>query len=186
MHLPLMLFDDVGPVSNTSSSFVRCFYSLLGGGGERETHFLIGAGIKDQSSPEDLSWPTVLASFEQLAGPVGRGRWGGVLLFVGCDLEYACNVLGVPRWDTHDPCGECRANDSDRPHNNFHPNSPWRGTDKDNDAYIADMKHPLHPLVAHPLFNRLTWRHCMLHMLGHHGVASNVVATRELTTVRWQ
>ena len=40
-HVPLMRFDDAGPVSQKNGTFVRCFYSLLGAGGETECRYLI-------------------------------------------------------------------------------------------------------------------------------------------------
>ena len=36
-HVPLMMFDDAGPISNTSSSYVCVFYSLLGVGSDKQT-----------------------------------------------------------------------------------------------------------------------------------------------------
>jgi len=174
-HLPLMIFDDAGPVSNTSSSFIRCFYSLLGGGSERETRFLIGTGIKEEGK-EDRSWVEILKSFEQLAQPMGGDKWGGILLFVGADLEYICNIVGLPHFNSVRMCADCCANTTDCPHNDFGPNAAWRDTVKTNEQYMASIKRPLHPLAAHPLFNRLTFRHDLLHMLDHHGVASSVVA----------
>ena len=97
-HLPLMLFDDAGPVSATSSSFARAWYSILGRGSERETRFLIITGIKDDAR-EYRSWPIILDSFKKLAEPVEKGTWGGILLLFGGDLEYVCNMLGLPHYN---------------------------------------------------------------------------------------
>lgn len=83
-HLPLMLFDDAGPVSNTSSSFVRCWYSLLGGGSERHTRFLTATGIKGDDPTPDRSWSEIMGSFEKLAGAVDGDEWGGRVAFHGC------------------------------------------------------------------------------------------------------
>ena len=50
-------------------------------------------------------------------GAVPQGRWGGVLLFVSSDLEYACNVLGLQHFNSPEPCCCCAANETDRPGN---------------------------------------------------------------------
>ena len=67
-HLPLMLFDDAGPTSQTSSTFVRCLYSLLGVGSEGETRFLVATSLKEQGLPDE-SWTPLMNSFEELAQP---------------------------------------------------------------------------------------------------------------------
>ena len=86
-HLPLMLFDDAGPVSAHNSTFCRVWYSLLGTGSERETRVLLCTGLKYDEG-EDRSWQVILEHFERLAGPTEPGTWGGILLFVGADLDY--------------------------------------------------------------------------------------------------
>ena len=174
-HLPLMVFDDAGPVSNVSSSFIRCWYSLLGGGSEKETRFLINTGIKEDGK-EDKSWAEILNSFERLAQPVDGDKWGGILLFVGADLDYICNVIGLPHFNSTQPCADCCANTTDLPHNDFGSNAAWRATVRTNDEYMNAIRRPLHPLASHPIFNRFTYRHDMLHMLDHHGVASSIIA----------
>ena len=166
-RLPLMVFDDAGPVSNVSSSFIRCWYSLLGGGSEKETRFLINTGIKEDGK-EDKSWAEILNSFERLAQPVDGDKWGGILLFVGADLDYICNVIGLPHFNSTQPCADCCANTTDLPHNDFGSNAAWRATVRTNDEYMNAIRRPLHPLASHPIFNRFTYRHDMLHMLDHH------------------
>lgn len=174
-HLPLQLFDDAGPVSHTGSTSVRCWFSLLGHGGDKETRFLIGTAMKGDDVP-DKSWEPILASFEELARPVAAGNWGAILLFVGCDLEYACNVLGLPHFNSPaNACADCRANLTDMPVNNFHATAPWRATRKTNREYLASLRVPKHPLVAHPWFSRYSFRHDLLHMVDHHGVCSHVI-----------
>ena len=79
-HLPLMSFDDTGPVSAVHSSYARSWYSVIGKGAERETRFLVCAGLKDGST-EDRSCPIILESFRKLAEPKEEGQWGGILLF---------------------------------------------------------------------------------------------------------
>ena len=95
-HLPLMLFDDAGPVSNISSTFVRCWYSVLGIGSDRETRYLCATGLKEASATEDKSWSVIISQFGHLAQPAAAGSWGGILLFIGADMEYMCNMLGMP------------------------------------------------------------------------------------------
>ena len=146
-HLPLMIFDDAGPISKTSSSFVRCFYSILGIGSEKETRILIGTGLKEGRPEDDKSWPMILNQFRQLAEPVPEGSWGGILLFVGADMEYMCNVLGMQHFNNNQCCAYCAANDSDIPHNDFSDAAEWRSTMKDNAAFCAAFRRPLHPVV---------------------------------------
>ena len=184
-HVPLMVFDDAGPVSHTNSTFCRCFYSVLGMGSEKETRFLIGTGLKSNEEP-DLSWGPIMDSFGKLALPVDRdsdaGNWGGVLLFVGCDLEYACNVLGLPHFNSATQCcADCEANASDKPYNNFGSESPWRRTIRTNEGYLRALRRPLHPLVGHAFFNRQTYRFDLLHMMNHHGVSNHITAN-----ILWQ
>ena len=94
-HLPLMIFDDAGPVSKNNSTFCRCWFSLVGLGNEQETRFLIATCLKDEEGP-DLSWPVVMESFAKLAAPLeDASSFGGILLFLGGDLEYTCNVVGL-------------------------------------------------------------------------------------------
>ena len=173
-HVPLVLFDDAGPVSKANSTWCRVWYSLLGKGGERESRYLIASGLKDEPG-EDKSWATVLASFEQLAAPVAPGTWGGILLFVGADMEYACNVLGLPHYNGTEVCAFCRANSTTRPFNNFHAAAAWRETLVDNDGYRARLREPLHPLVAHPVWSIYTYRLDLLHLLDHHGITSTIL-----------
>ena len=127
-HLPVMLFDDSGPVSSTRSTYCRVWYSLLGTGSEVETRILISSGLKG-GPEEDKSWPPLLASFEELAGPVGPGEWGDILLFMGADLEYVCNDLGLPHCNSASAmCCCCEADTTGTPHNTFHADARWRGT----------------------------------------------------------
>ena len=45
-HLPIMLFDDAGPIRKTKSGYARQMFSLLGKGKEIETRFSISTGLK--------------------------------------------------------------------------------------------------------------------------------------------
>ena len=73
---------------------------------------------------------------------------------VGGDLDYTSNTLGLPHHNNaQDMCTLCLANTSDAPHNNFHQDAPWRSTIVDNETYLARVRQPRHPLVAHSLFN---------------------------------
>ena len=45
-HLPLVLFDDAGPVSKANSSYCRCYSSILGVGSEKESRVVIASGLK--------------------------------------------------------------------------------------------------------------------------------------------
>ena len=174
-HLPLMIFDDAGPFSNTCSTFARTWYSLLGLGAEKETRFLIGSGLKDGGVP-DLSWDPIMESFQRLAEPVEEGTWGGVLLFLGADLEYACNVVGLPHFNSRQNCcTDCMANMHDVPHNDFSTTAAWRATLKDRAQYMGSLRVPLHPLAAHPWFNHMTYRFDLLHMVDHHGIANHII-----------
>ena len=126
---------------------------------------------------QDRSWPELLANFEKLARPVAPRSSGGILLFLACDLDYCCNVVGLPHFnasaDGRGRCGLCLANASDLP---FTDTAAWKDTLLDNASFLARMRHPLHALAGHALWNKWTYKHDLLHMLDHHGVPSHVVA----------
>ena len=174
-HLPLMVFEDAGPVSQTQSSMVRIWYSALSNGNERLTRFLISSYYKNDSRT-DRSWEPVLQNFEELAGVQPPGIWGGVLLFVGGDMGHLCNTIGLPHYNGTEICCLCLANDSTRPWNNFHETAAWRDTLVTNDQFLARLRRPLHPLAAHPIFNLHSYRHDLLHMIDVHGVAIAIIA----------
>ena len=98
------------------------------------------------------------------------------MLFVGADLEYICNVVGLPHYNcAENMCMACLANTGDIPHNTFHKDTAWRGALLDNAGYLARIRRPLHDLAAHEVFNRFTYRFDLLHMCDHHGVTSHVI-----------
>eukprot|EP00974_Lingulodinium_polyedra_P125816 11195946-Lingulodinium_polyedra.AAC.1 len=145
-------------------------------GSERETRYLVATGLKDGGSP-DRSWQFILDEFGRLAQPVEGESWGAVLLFIGADLEYVCNELGFPHFNsTAGLCSYCLANETTLPHNTFHADAAWRATVLGNDEFLERIRRPFHPLTAHPLFSIYTYRCDLLHMLDHHGVSSHVVA----------
>ena len=144
-------------------------------GKETDTKYMICSYLKAHSDDPDRSWPLVLASFDEMASP-RPGTWGAILLFVTGDLEFVCNDLGLPHFNSNQCCALCCANVSDKPHNNYHNDAAWRGTLRTSDEFRAALRQPLHPLVAWHSFSRFTYRLDLLHLLDHHGVASHVVA----------
>ena len=48
-YVPLVIFDDAGPVGNDASADARCYYSVTGIGAEFETRILLGSAIKDST-----------------------------------------------------------------------------------------------------------------------------------------
>ena len=124
---------------------------------------------------EDRSWPAILQSFEDLAGPVVDGRWGGVLLFFSSDLEYVCVDLGLRHFGARKMCFLCDADTADTPHNDFTAGAAWRRTVFTNGQFLRHIRQPRHVLTAHAWWNRHTYRLDMLHVFDHHGVASVVV-----------
>ena len=114
-------------------------------------------------------------SFERLA-QINPDTLGGVLLFVGCDLEYACNVLGLIHFNnTANCCADCNANFDTVPLNNFHRTSAWRATVRNNEEYLAALRQPRHPLVAHAWFTKFAYRQDLLHNFDHHGLTSHII-----------
>ena len=106
-----------------------------------------------------------------------HNSWGGILLFLGGDLEYLCNVVGLPHYNSPDAmCACCRANTTNTPFNNFHADARWRGTLVANAEYMARIRKPLHALVQDAVFNSQTYRFDLIHMCDHHGVTSHVIA----------
>ena len=181
-HVSLMLFDDAGPISNTSSSYVCVFYSLLGVGSDKQTRFLMATGLTG-AHVEDKSWAPLMESFEKLAETKPEGVWGGILLFFGADLEYVCNKLGLPHFNAaEDMCSLGLANTTTMPHNNYHDDAEWRGTEVDNTTFLERLRRPLHACVAHPWFNIFTYRQDLLHMCHHQGVSSHFCANIQKRT----
>ena len=174
-HVPLAMFDDDGPISNLSSAYVRQFYSVLGTGSDKETRYLLSTGISGSPLPDE-SWLALMPSFEKLASPRAEGLWGGVLIFFCADLDYVCNTFGLPHFNAENCCSLCLANNSTRPHNKYSSSAGWKGTEVDNVTFKARLRRPLHPCVAHPWFGVFTYRHDLLHMADHHGIASHICA----------
>jgi hypothetical protein len=113
-HVPLVMHDDAGPVSKHNSAFVRSFHSILGVGRELEARFLICTFMK-RAECSDRTWPLIMRSFEDLAGDVGEGEWGGVLLFMSSDLDFACNELGLRHFNGVKMCCFCNADTTEPP-----------------------------------------------------------------------
>ena len=176
-HLPFAIFDDGVPVSEHASAYCRLFYCLLGHGIEKETRFLMGTAFSTGNDGADLSWDCIMNDFARLAGPVEAGSWGGVLLFLGSDLEYVCNKIGVPHYNGTNMCSDCEANTRGIPFHDFHDDARWRQTLVSNDRFLQRLRRPLHPLAAHIWFNKWTYRYCTLHMLDHHGCTSIIVGS---------
>ena len=172
-HVPLVMHDDAGPVSKINSAYVRSFHSILGVGRELEARFLICTCMK-QAGMDDRSWGTIMRSFEDLAGDIGEGSWGGVLLFFSSDLEYACNELGLRHFNGVKMCCFCNADTADTPHTDFGAGARWRGTVFTNGQFLRHLRTPRHPAAAHPWFNKYTYRLDLLHILDHHGVANAI------------
>lgn len=173
-HVPLMLFDDAGVVGKAKSAFCRVYYSLVGKGSDKETRALLATAHKFDYS-DDRSWDPIMESFAKLALPVDRDSWGGILLFLGCDLEYVCNVCGMTHFNSNDVCGLCEANDSSHPHTDNGRGAAWRDSSYTNDAYVAKFRRPLHALVRHEWFSKYSYRLDVMHLADHHGVANHVV-----------
>ena len=174
-YVPLMLFDDAGPVANNESSYARCYYAVTGRGSDTETRIIMCTGLKNDDLV-DKSWQPILASFDRLAGPIAPGdEWGAVPIFLGSDLEYVCQVVGMQSYNNVNCCAECEANGSTLPHNDFSAGALWRATVRDHDAYMAKFRQPRHALVAHGWFNKHTYRYDLLHMWDHHGITSTAI-----------
>ena len=172
-HIPVIVHDDAGPVSKSSSAYVRNWWSLLGVGRETETRFLLSTVMKEQHELPDLSWRAILRSFEELSRPVPDDGWGALLLFVGSDLEFACNDLGFTHFNAVQCCYLCGAtNGPGAPNNDFSRDALWKGTLKSNRNFKDTFRRPLHGLTAHDFFNIHTYRLDLLHLLDHHGVTS--------------
>ena len=176
-HVPLLIFDDGVPVSEHASSYCRLWYSLLGSGIERETRFLMGTAYETGNDHPDLSWDVILDDFARLAGPVSPGSWGGVLLFLGADLDYVCNKIGLPHYNGVNMCFGCEANTGSVPFHDFHDDARWRHTVVSNSRFKQRLRTPLHPLAGHAIFNKYTYRYCSLHMLDHHGCTSVILGS---------
>lgn len=172
-HVPLMMFDDAGVTGKSSSAFCRVYYSLTGKGSDLETRIVIAPSNKVDNA-DDQSWDIIMHSFEALAKPVPLDSWGGVLLFLGSDLEYVCNILGAKHYNANEMCAYCLANDSDLPHTNCTDAAEWRDTVLDSEEFKNRFRLPLHPLVAHEWWSLYTYRCDVMHMCDHHGVANHV------------
>ena len=174
-YLPVVLHEDAVPISEHQSAYVRSWSSLLSIGKELETRLMICSYLKSANALEDKSWCPILQDFQCLAGPQAAGDWGAILLFVTGDMDWICNDIGLPHFNSNSCCFLCQANDTDLPHNDYHRDAAWRSTCKDEATFRADLRRPLHPLAASPIFSRFTYRLDLLHLLDHHGVVSHVV-----------
>jgi len=136
---------------------------------------LIGSFVKRVGGPSDKSWVAVMRSFEELAMDTLPGDWGAVLLFVGTDLEYSSNELGLAHFNGAKPCMFCEADCTALfPFADLSPGAAWRPTVRNNDEFLASIRRPLHPLTAHPIFSMYTYRLDLLHNIDHHGVAGHI------------
>ena len=99
-----------------------------------------------------------------------------MLVVWGADMDYTCNMLGLPHFNRRAMCRLCLANTSTMPFNNFHHDAGWQGTRVDNTTFMNRLRQPLHPVVSHPWLNMFSYRRCALHMFDHHGLASHVIA----------
>lgn len=183
-HLPLVLFDDAGPVSDSQSSYARCYYSILGPGSEKETRIIMATGFKTPGV--DKSWGPILESFEKLARDVPPGKWGGMLLFGGSDLEYVCNELGMRHYNSAQICGYCEGDcdDSKNPHTDYSAGANWRVTIRNNAEFLAAFRQPLHPLVEHAVYSKYFYRFDLMHMMDHHGISSHIAANVIIIHIR--
>ncbi len=171
-YVPIVCIDDAGPVSNVSSSYARCSYSVTGRGNDKETRIVIGTGIKD-GNLEDKSWQPIIESFDTLAGPVGENEWGASLILP--DLDYASGELGMRSYGHANICSECGTSGSDVPHDDYSRRAAWRTTIYDNAGHIACFRQPLHPLLNCGLWNVFTYLYDILHNFDHHGITSTAV-----------
>jgi len=171
-----MVFDDAGVTGKGKSAYCRTWYSLLGSGSDRETRVLMATAHKLPES-DDQSWPDILASFAELAKPLtAPDSWGGVLLFLGSDLEYICNVCGMKNYNSKVICGYCLADDTAHPHTDNSRGASWRGRILRTTRDFKDrFRHPLHPIVASEWFSLFSYRLDCMHLNDHHGVTSHLV-----------
>ena len=72
-----MLFDDAGAAAKGPSAFCRVWFSLLAKGCDSETRVLLATAHKLDDA-DDQTWPSIIASFEQLAKPIEGDSWGGI------------------------------------------------------------------------------------------------------------
>eukprot|EP00969_Alexandrium_andersonii_P338546 14962477-Alexandrium_andersonii.AAC.1 len=73
-------------------------------------------------------------------------------------------------------CAFCGAEASDNvPHNDFTPEAQWRNQVYTNGQFLRHLRAPKHPLVAHPWFNRHTYRLDLLHVLDHNGATGALI-----------
>ena len=175
-HVPLIVHDDAGPISELHGAYIRNMFSLVGSGSEADTRYVLSSHVKSDDGKADRSWEPILASFERLARPQADGKWGGVLLFISSDLEYICNDVGLPHYNAVDMCPFCDAHTGALiPFNNFHAAAAWRRTVRDNTQFMNNLRRPLHPLCSHPWFSMYTYRLDLLHLIDHNGVAGEVI-----------
>ena len=179
-----LLHDDAGPISNADSAYIRNWFSPLGFGKETDTRFLLATSVKTKYDVADLSWQLILDDFEQLAGPRAPGEWGLLPLFTTSDLEYCCNDLGLSHYNANECCFFCGANTTTISHNNYHRAAGWRFTIRNDAEFLVALRRPLHPVVAHSWFSRLTHRLDLLHLFDHHGAASHITANISAKHIR--
>ena len=62
-------------------------------------------------------------------------------------MDWVCNTLGLPHFNSSKCCAFCQANTTDKPHNDYSARSAWRTTIKSQLEFADSLRRPLHPLV---------------------------------------
>ena len=70
------------------------------------------------------------------------GRWQFVVLQVAADLDWLCNYLHLPHFNSHEPCMFCRANRTNRPWTDMRQSAAFIETVKQG----AELRVDCHPL----------------------------------------
>ena len=105
------------------------------------------------------------------------GGWSAVWLFALGDCDFFVNDLGLPSYNSLDPCGLCRCNVSTIPWNDFALNAAWMLTCHTNAEYCGRHVGKDHPIWGWVGLSKHSVRFDTLHIVDHHGVASKAIGT---------
>ena len=149
--IPLSLHEDAGPYTKRLSVVCVSFAGVLRTGPEKQTQFLICSYIKPEcrqpAGDVDAIWAPILQNFSLLREQ--HGGWRYILLFLKADLETRAVSWGLPSYNGHEPCTECRANRTLRPFTDLRPTAAWVPTVlADATDYYGRARSPLHPVLA--------------------------------------
>lgn len=207
--VPIVLHADAGPFSRRLSVKLVQWSSVTGCGAANRKQFLACSWIPKIHTGPNQAWKVLLWSFEQLAigrhpdtdwngnpfmngsrqsllagKPLAAG-FKGVCIFVKGDMEFYARDLRLMDYSANRRC--CFSCPADRnaevPMMHFSSTAAWRSMVFSNEEYL-ERHREAHPLCSMVGFCRSTVVYDTMHIIDHHGVASQAIASALVMMVR--